>query len=375
MKYRKLTAGVIAGAAALLAGLGSGVVQAAPASPAALPVVQDVTAVLPIMGAQLTVHVQTGPGGNITLAEITPAGGTATADPNRVSFSSTGLGGDPVKVNVRSKGNTQSISARAGSLKDISGDGSWAGGVFDVTKPVTVKYTVAESTTTPGAPDVKVTDPADGTTAADGSKVQVLPAVQMNDEEGGMSAVAKVVFTLNGQSRTLSIGARVRTFVPEADDDNESGTVPAAATPITVASLRITLSGFKGVAQALPTAPTSQTWKGFLCDGTAASIAYILNPDGTIALDPAVTPAIVPDPAEPAKVQSNRIEVRFGDKARVQIQSRVNNGQVTVNVRDRIRCKGAADPTINGATVNTDNAGGQHGGHDGKGKGNGGGDD
>ena len=56
MNYRKLTAGVLTGAVALLAGLGSGTVQAAPRvnhSPSVLPVVQDTTTTLPFMGATL----------------------------------------------------------------------------------------------------------------------------------------------------------------------------------------------------------------------------------------------------------------------------------------------------------------------------------
>ena len=104
MKYRKLTAGVIAGAAALLAGLGSGVVQAAPASPAVVPppvTTQSVTTTLPIMGAPLTITFTTGPGGVLTSASIDGSGNTATVSPNRVTFN-TDPAGSGVKVSIKS---------------------------------------------------------------------------------------------------------------------------------------------------------------------------------------------------------------------------------------------------------------------------------
>lgn len=364
MNHRKLTAGVLVGAVALLAGVGSGMVQAAPRvdPTTTLPVVMDTTTVLPIMGAPLTIHVQTGPGGNISLAEITPADPTmtATADPRRVTFTNAD---GTVKVSVKSRGNTQSISARAGSLADITGDGSWAGDVFGTGTVSNVKYHIGESATTPGAPDITgvSTDDPNGT---------VNPTKSSTDDEGGMCARASVTFVLDGQSRTLTIKACVFTFTPEAendDDDNNATTTSAAVppAPVTVAKLSITLSGFKGVAQDLATAAGPKVWTGFLCDGTKATINYTVNPDGTLTLD-SVDPATAQ-----TKNNDGKIEVRFTDKARVKIRGRVNGTQITINIQDKIRCKGAADPTVNGATVVT-NTGDGHGGGD---HGGGGGDD
>jgi hypothetical protein len=372
MKFRKLTVGVIAGAAALLAGIGSGVVQAAPAHPAILPI-QDATAILPIMGAPVTVEVQTGPGGNISNATISPAmtGGTAVVSPNRVTFTSAD---GSVKVNVKSKGTSQSISARVDSLAKFEGiPGSWTGFVFgdnNATPPGTkdtVEYTITDTHGDgTGDPIVTITDPV---TVTDGSTAAIMPSVTKTDEEDGTTAVGRVVFTLNGQSRTLSIGVRVRTFVPEADG---SSAVAAPTTPITVASLRITLSGLKGVAQDLSKAAGPQKWTGFLCDGTAASINYVVGADGSLTLDPAVTPSIVPDPSN-SNVEGNKIDVRWGDHERVQIKSRVDNGQVTISIKDKIRCKGAPDPTVSGVDTVVPAGNGDHQGDHNGGDHNGGG--
>jgi hypothetical protein len=380
MKYRKLTAGVIAGAAALLAGLGSGVVQAAPASPAVVPptpvTTQSVNTTLPIMGAPLTITFTTGPGGVLTSATIDPPGGTATASPNRVSFTTVpDASGSSVKVSVKSKGNSQSINARVDSLlklEDPAG-GTWAGVVFGDANLVPavqdiVKYHITDTAGNgTGDPTVAIDPP----TVNDGSTAVVSPSVLKVGEEGQKTSFGQVVFTSldKTQSRTLTIAASVRTFIPEADDDETSTSVSAAPAtppaPITVASLRITLSGNKALPQDLATlsAAGPQTYSTFLCDSTPASFKYSVGADGSLTLDTAsITPATTD-----AKADGNKIDVRWPSGERVRLQSKVNGTQVTIQVRERIRCKGAPDPTITGATVVP--RGGDHhgGGHDGKG--------
>lgn len=360
MIHRKLTAGVIAGAVALLAGLGSGVVQAAP-HVAVLPVVNDTTTTLPIMGSPLVIHVQTGPGGNISLAEITPAGDfSAMVSPNRVSFVSAA---GAVQVNVKSKGNSQSISARAGSLADISGPGHWKGDVFGAGTTATVDFTIGESLTTPGAPDITLVTIAVLPSGVTG----VVGATTSSTEDGEMRARADVTFTMGGQSRVLSISAKVEPV--EQDDDDSAAVAAPVAVPAVQASLRITLSGFRGVPQDLATVSAGpQTWKGFLCDGTAVTVTYTVAADGTLS-GGTVAPAT---PTSEVKVDEGKIEVRWATGERIRIKGEVNGTQITINVKEKIRCRGAADPTSNVSIVpNTDDHhGGDHGG-----KGNGGGDD
>ena len=68
--------------------------------------------------------------------------------------------------------------------------------------------------------------------------------------------------------------------------------------------------------------------------------------------------------------------MRFSHDERVRIRVREDNGQIKISVDNRIRCRDAADPTVNGSvvptTVDDDDAnedanehqGGHHGGHD-----------
>jgi hypothetical protein len=381
MKYRKLTAGVIAGAAALLAGLGSGVVQAAPVKPAATPVtIQSVATTLPILGAPLNITFTTGPGGVLTAASIDGSGNTATVSPNRVTFT-TDPSGSGVKVSIKSKGNTQSINARVDSLKKFEdpAGGKWLGVVFgDVTAATPVQDLVTYKITDTvgdgtGDPIVTIDDPTAG--IKDGSAAVVTPSVLKVGEEGGKTSLGQVVFTSKDktQSRTLSIAASVRTFTPEVEnDDDNAGTVPATPpAPITVASLRITLSGVKALPQDLASlVGVVQTYSTFLCDSTPASFQYNVDAQGNLTLvDGSVTPA-----ADKAQADGNKIDVRWPTGERVRLQAKVNGTQVTIQVRERIRCKGAPDPTITGASV-VPNNGDHHGDHGGKGKGNGGGDD
>jgi hypothetical protein len=323
------------------------------------------------MGAPLTITFTTGPGGVLTSASIDGSGNTATVSPNRVTFN-TDPAGSGVKVSIKSKSNTQSINARVDSLakfEDPAG-GTWAGVVFGDANLVPavqdiVKYHITDTAGDgTGDPTLAIDPP----TVNDGSTAVVSPSVLKVGEEGQKTSFGQVVFTSGDktQSRTLTIAVSVRTFIPEADDDETSTSVSATPpAPITVASLRITLSGNKALPQDLATlsAAGPQTYSTFLCDSTPALFKYTVGTDGTLTLDMAsVTPATTD-----AKSDGNKIDVRWPTGERVRLQSKVNGTQVTIQVRERIRCKGAPDPTITGATVVP--RGGDHhgGGHNGKG--------
>ncbi|MFM2077335.1 MAG: hypothetical protein RJA49_1225 [Actinomycetota bacterium] len=362
MNRTKWSAGILASAALLFAGVGVGAASAAPAAPSVTPT--PTTFQLPFMGAALTVAVTTGPGGNLADVAITPADGMVATklSPRAVVFTNAD---GTVKVTVKSKHGSQSVSAKAGSLADIAGAGFWTGDVFGDGTSTTVNYTIIDNA---GVPDITVdgvTDP----TAVPGD-------VQHNtDDEGGSSARVSITFTKDGQSRSLTISAKVEPADDhESDDDDNASTtsVDPAAPPAVEASVRVTLSRLRGVPVDAAAAAGPKTWTGQLCDGTDASIAYTLNADGTI------TEVTATPDASRIKTDDNgsKIEVRWGDHERVRISAHLDNGQITLNINDKIRCKDAADPTVNTPTSldasNGDHQDGDHhgGGHHGGGDNN-----
>jgi hypothetical protein len=345
MNRTKLAAGILASAVVLLAGIGVGTATAAP-KPAVDPQAPTIIT-LPFLSAPVTLTVVTGPGGNIVSADLdTPdafAVGTKTS--NKVNFVSTD---GALQVSVKSKGNEQRVTARAGELATLLGTGKWSGDVFGDGFVSTVDYTVGDD----GAGNPTLTKPA--ATPGDATITAEASEPEMSVGEEGAQARASVVFTKDGQSRTLSIKVSVHT--PEADDDDEGG-----------ASLRISLGKLRGVAVVAADAAGPKTWTGKLCDGTTtAKVEYVVNVDGTLTFT-----SVDPTTAE-VKQDDSKLDIRFSDNERVRIRARLNDGQITVSIDERIRCRDAADPTTN--VTNTipsddedDDEGDDHGGdhHDG----------
>lgn len=83
-----------------------------------------------------------------------------------------------------------------------------------------------------------------------------------------------------------------------------------------------------------------QTWSGVLCDGTtAASIAYVVEADGTIS-------GVAPTPATASVHQeSNKgVTVSFSHQERVQIRVHSSeDGTVQVRVKEKLRCEAVAN--------------------------------
>ena len=292
---------------------------------AAAPVPTTVT--LPLFGAPLKIGITTGPGGALSAVTVDPAtGNTATsASPHKVVFQSANLTnptGDPARVVIKSKEGGQSVSARAGSLKDVSGPGSWSGDVFGDGTTSTVAFTIAAAAD--GSPDIT------GVTASAGGVAGTVEHSTGDDDgEADMSARVSVKFTntAGDQSRTLTIKVKVGT-----DDDGN-----------TSAKLSISLGRIKGVDGK---AVGPHTWTGLLCDNTSASIAYVVAADGTITVG-AITPA-------GATTSSNdgKTTVTFATGEQVRIKVSDEDGQMTVSVKEKIRCN-SADPTFNGSSVPT----------------------
>ncbi len=291
------------------------------------------TVTLPLFGVPMTIDITTGPGGNLTDVSVDSANPTVATQlkPRKVVFQSTSLAHptlDPAKVVVKSKHGGQSVSARAGTLADVSGDGSWIGDVFGDGNASTVKFVIGG---TDAAPDIILT-PAD-VSAADGLTVDV-GAVQHStgddDDESSASAHVSVKFTTaaGDQSRTLTIAVKV-----ETDDDGD-----------TSAKVSVALGRIKGVFVDAAAAVGTHHWSGLLCDNTTATIAYDVAIDGSVS-------NIVPFPASATvKTEDGKIDVRFSDNERVRIKVREDNGQIKISVEEKIRCKDAANPTTNVST-------------------------
>ncbi len=321
MNRSKLAAGILASAVVLLAGVGVGTANAGP-KPSVDPQLPTVIT-LPFLSTPVTLTVTTGPGGNIVSAELdTPdAFATDTVSPNKVKFESTD---GALQVSVKSKGNEQRVTAKAGELATLVGTGKWSGDVFGDGQLSTVDYTVGDDAGNPTLSAINALGGA-GITAEAGE-----PEMSVDDDHA--SARVSVLFTKDGQSRTLSIKVSVHLESDDDDDDDESG-----------ASLRISLGKLRGVPVDALLAAGDKTWTAALCDGvTTATVLYTVNEDGTLDFT-----SVDPADAEVKHDESNRIEIRFSGDERVRISSSLEDGKITVNIKERIRCRDAVDPTTN----------------------------
>ncbi len=284
-------------------------------APPPAPVPLSTTTSLPLFGAQLTIDITSGPGGVLASVAVNPADGyTATeVRPNEVVFVNA-AGTATVEVKARNGG--QRIEATAVSLDDLvagGGAGGWSGDVFGTGTITTVGFSVIKNADgTPDITGISVSDPS----AEVGS-------VERTDEGVRLS----IRFVNGGQSRVLSVRVSVG---GDDDDDDEGG-----------ARIRVSLSKLKGVATAAAEAAGSHSWTGTLCNGSGASITYVVGEDGSIS-------DVVPNP--PA--ESNRLDgrskadVRFSQDERVRIRVRSNDGQIKVSVDEKFRCD-SPDPTLN----------------------------
>jgi hypothetical protein len=326
----------------LVGGAGfSAVAQAAPV---------PTTVTLPMFGAPLTLDITTGPGGALTSVSVDPATAAVATQlkPHKVVFqvaNPTDPTADPAGVVVKSKNGGQKVSARAGSLKDVSGPGKWSGDVFGDGTASTVSFTVGAAAD--GSPDITAI-------TTTGAKAVVGAVSHSSGEEDGNEQSAKVGVTFStakgDQSRTLSIKVKVET--------NEDGE--------TSAKLSISLGRIKGVAVDAAAAAGAKTWAGVLCDNSAATISYSVAADGTVS-------GITTTPATATvKTEEGKIQVSFSDHERVRISVKLDNGQITIQVKEKINCD-SPNPTTNASTsIPTPDT---EGDHNGGGGGNGGGDD
>jgi hypothetical protein len=324
--------------------LGTGMVAATGLQTAAAADPVPTTVTLPLFGAPLTIGITTGPGGALTEVSVDPADSTVATHlrPHKVVFQSANPLDptvDPAKVVVRSGHGGQSVSARAGSLAEVTGPGVWSGDVFGDGTATTVNFAIGA--TTEGGPDITGITTSDLTAVV--GEVKYGSWDGHHDDESTLSARVSIKFTSadGTQSRSVSISVKVHT-----DDDGD-----------TSAKLSISLSRLKGVAVDATAAAGPHTWSGVLCDNSAATIAYTVAADGTVS-DVTATP-------DTADVRSgdHKIDVRFSDSERVRIKVRENDGLIKISVDERIRCD-SADPTTNASTTIPSDDDGDHDGGD-----------
>ena len=319
---RRLLAGLATGAVVLAFGAGfvPSAAQAAPVTPV------PTTVTLPLFGAQLTVDITTGPGGNLATVSVNPADALTVVEnrPNKVAFVNED---GTAKIVVKSNGGGQKVQARAGTLADVSGPGSWSGDVFGTGVATSVNFVVGELAGTPGAPDIT------GVTTSDTTAEIGTTSYKSSDE--GMSASVKIKFVSGEQSRFLAIRVRIENEdADEGDDESHSN-----------ARISISLSNVRGVPQAAADAAGSKTWNGSLCDGTAAQITYVVGEDGSIS-DVVATPA-------PLKsgIDGKQARVVFAEGQRVEIRVRSKDGNLAVQVEEKFRC--GQTPVVTGASTTT----------------------
>ena len=121
------------------------------------------------------------------------------------------------------------------------------------------------------------------------------------------------------------------------------------------------LGKLRGVVQSVADAIGAKVWTGLLCDGTQATINYTVNDDGSIS-------AVTATPA-PARFENEggKVNVRFSDSERVKIRAHMEDDGIKVSVDEKIRCRDAADPTVNtpiGKAHDTDTDTDQDAAHD-----------
>jgi hypothetical protein len=307
-------------------------VSAAPLSPAAAQLIPaqlapaqvpaaPSTTTLPLFGAPLTIDVTAAPGGAIASVSVDPADGltASTVKPNKVKFVNED-GTARVQVSTRHGG--ERIEARAGTLVDVSGPGSWSGDLFGTGTITTVDFEVGA--TADGGPDILDVTTSDATAQ--------VGAVDYDDD--GDRARVSIEFTDGIERRWLSIRVSVKSWDDRPGSDDASSNSSARVS--------IALSDVKG--ERLPAAEVvgPQAWNGVLCDGTPAQIDYTVNADGTVS-------GVTASPAT-AEIEIGERGVRVGfsenERVKIRVKSSDDGAEMKVAVDEKIWCDNA-DPTVN----------------------------
>lgn len=286
--------------------------DAAPPDPAVAPApAATSTVALPLLGAPVTVAVTTDAGGSLLDVSLSPSD-SLNANPvhlNHVSFVNED---GTVKLRVAAVWGGERVSARAGSLDEISGPGSWSGDVFGTGVTTDVAFTVGA--TAEGGPDITGVTVASPLTYTVGD-------VKRDTEGSRQSAKVTIEFTDQGQQRWLTIKATT--------SDRNDGS----------AGLKVALSHPWG-ARLEQSAVGAHTWNGALCDGTAATVNYTVTEAGDIT-------DVTASPDADVRTMGKFVWVGFDRSQGVSLFARHTDDGLQVGALDKFHCDHAF-PTVNG---------------------------
>ena len=259
------------------------------------------TATLPLLGSSLTVQVTLDGSGNLSTVNVDPVGtySASKVGAHAVTFDSAD---GTSQVKIRAKGDKLSVKAQAGTLDALVGPGTWSADVFGTGAMSTVAY--ASGKASDGSPTVTIgtVDAAAGITTSTGTPTATSDkhgADKLWADKHGASASARVVFSRDGYTKTLTIRVSVKAH----------GKHPA--------SLELSLSGKDRQVQsgALADLVGSHTWSGKACDGTALSISYDVLAAGTVAYGSATGGTVTVksrDHGFVARFDATRVKVMVG---------------------------------------------------------------
>jgi hypothetical protein len=297
------------------------------------------TATLPLFGSPLKVAVTLDVVGNISAVDIDPIGdfSATRVGPHAVSFETTD---GAVQVKIKAKGDKMSIRASASSLADLVGSGTWSADVFGTGDLSEVAYTVGAALD--GTPTLAIDSVA---AAPSGVVVDAMPVENKTDEKGS-SASARIEFSFEGFVKHLKIKVSVR---HEGDR---------------VARLSFELSGKdrQKLSGTLEELVGAHSWTGFLCDGTPATVNFMVNLDGTVSFVDATPAATRTDTAHGFKARFD------GTRTKVKVKLAQNeDGTWTLKgdaKTDRCKDTPAASPIVNTPVLSGDEDSDHHGDSD-----------
>ena len=227
------------------------------------------TATLPLLGTPLTVAVTLDAGGSISGVALDPSTAlskTKSGD-DFVKFTNTD---GSVKVVVKAKGGQLAIKAKAKTLGDLLGDGTWSADVFGTGTKSTAAYTIGKDSS--GNPTVvigTVTTPSGVVWTPEPASVhKVEPGTSKNgDKAKGLHASAGGTFSWQGFKKSLTISVDVR-------GDGTAG-LSISLSGRDAQKLNGTLAGLAG----------ARTWSATTCAGTPVKVNYHVASDGTVVYD------------------------------------------------------------------------------------------
>ncbi|MGH2465454.1 MAG: hypothetical protein ACRDGI_08335 [Candidatus Limnocylindrales bacterium] len=220
------------------------------------------TATLPLMGTPLTVAVTLDASGKVADVALDPSTALSKTKSGDDFVKFTNTDGSS-KVTVKAKGGQLAIKAKAKTLSDLVGTGSWSADVFGTGAKSSASYTIG--TDGSGNPTVVIATPT--TPAGIVWMPAVTPGHKSGDKAKAGHAVASGTFTWQGFTKVLSIGVNV----------SKSGT----------ASLAITLSGrdAQKLNGTLDSLAGARTWSATTCAGTPVKVSFHVASDGTVVYD------------------------------------------------------------------------------------------